>query len=85
MPGAKIFHFFPVNVCGYQKKPYLCTAIEKQRLRYKGVNAQMAELVDALVSNTNGFTSIPVRSRVWVRESLDNRLIIKAFAFYETY
>lgn len=27
----------------------------------------MAELVDALVSNTNGFTSIPVRSRVWVQ------------------
>lgn len=32
----------------------------------------MAELVDALVSNTNGFTSIPVRSRVWVRENPDN-------------
>lgn len=28
----------------------------------------MAELVDALVSNTNGFTSIPVRSRVWVHK-----------------
>ena len=26
----------------------------------------MAELVDALVSNTSGFTSMPVRSRVWV-------------------
>ena len=26
----------------------------------------MAELVDALVSNTSGFTSIPVRPRVWV-------------------
>ena len=30
-------------------------------------NAQMAELVDALVSNTSGFTSMPVRSRLWVR------------------
>ena len=29
-------------------------------------NAQMAELVDALVSNTSGFTSMPVRSRLWV-------------------
>ena len=29
-------------------------------------NAQMAESVDALVSNTSGFTSIPVRPRVWV-------------------
>ena len=31
-------------------------------------NAQMAESVDALVSNTSGFTSIPVRPRVWVRK-----------------
>ena len=30
-------------------------------------NAQMAESVDALVSNTSGFTSIPVRPRVWVQ------------------
>ena len=29
------------------------------------INAQMAELVDALVSNTNGFISMPVRSRLW--------------------
>ena len=36
--------------------------------------AQMAESVDALVSNTSGFTSIPVRPRVWV---LQERLIIK--------
>ena len=28
--------------------------------------AQMAESVDALVSNTSGFTSMPVRSRLWV-------------------
>ena len=34
----------------------------KPRIR----NAQMAESVDALVSNTSGFTSIPVRPRVWV-------------------
>ena len=36
---------------------YLCTR-----------NAQMAELVDALVSNTSGFTSMPVRSRLWVQK-----------------
>ena len=30
-------------------------------------DAQMAESVDALVSNTSGFTSIPVRPRVWVQ------------------
>ena len=28
----------------------------------------MAESVDALVSNTSGFTSIPVRPRVWVHK-----------------
>ena len=31
------------------------------------LKAQMAELVDALVSNTSGFTSMPVRSRLWVQ------------------
>ena len=31
--------------------------------------AQMAELVDALVSNTSGFTSMPVRSRLWVQQN----------------
>ena len=39
-------------------------------------DAQMAESVDALVSNTSGFTSIPVRPRVWVlkRRKLKNSL-----------
>ena len=49
---------------------YLCTA-----------KAQMAESVDALVSNTSGVKSIPVRSRVWVQKMLDNSLIIKHFYF----
>lgn len=30
----------------------------------------MAESVDALVSNTSGFTSIPVRPRVWVQQNI---------------
>ena len=46
-----------------QKSSTFATAKEKQLL----VNAQMAESVDALVSNTSGFTSIPVRPRVWVQ------------------
>ena len=33
----------------------------------KNRQAQMAESVDALVSNTSGVTSIPVRPRVWVQ------------------
>ena len=39
--------------------------------------AQMAESVDALVSNTSGVTSIPVRPRVWVQiKRLSNELSI---------
>ena len=54
---------------GYLKTMrYLCNAFEKQIYSSASASAQMAELVDALVSNTNGFTSIPVRSRVWVQE-----------------
>ena len=48
-------------------------------------HAQMAESVDALVSNTSGFTSIPVRPRVWVRINPDNHLIIRVFCFYRAY
>ena len=44
-------------------------------------NAQMAESVDALVSNTSGFTSIPVRPRVWVLKVVGNRVIINRFLF----
>ena len=61
--------------------------MKKKRKMFAGlkINAQMAELVDALVSNTNGFTSIPVRSRVWVLINPDNRLIIRVFSFYKAY
>ncbi len=31
-------------------------------------NAQMAELVDALVSNTNDCKIVPVRPRLWVQK-----------------
>ena len=45
----------------------------------------MAELVDALVSNTSGFTSIPVRPRVWVRKMKINPCkykVYKGFLFF---
>ena len=32
------------------------------------IDAQMAESVDALVSNTSRFTPVPVRPRLWVLE-----------------
>src|SRR5690606_23339489 len=37
------------------------------------INAQVAELVDALVSNTNDFTIVPVRPRPWVLEPVNHR------------
>ena len=40
----------------------------------------MAELVDALVSNTSGFTSMPVRSRLWVRKKKEVKC--KSFDFF---
>ena len=43
--------------------------LQPQKRNKLSVNAQMAESVDALVSNTSGFTSIPVRPRVWVLKS----------------
>ena len=45
--------------------------------------AQMAESVDALVSNTSGVTSIPVRPRVWVQDKGLNicLLDIQTFSF----
>lgn len=46
-------------------------------------NAQMAELVDALVSNTSGFTSMPVRSRLWVLETPDFQSKIRGLLFHE--
>ena len=43
----------------------------------------MAESVDALVSNTSGFTSIPVRPRVWVRNKEAGKvLMLFPLSFY---
>ena len=48
---------------------YLTTFAPKLRKYiFPDLVAQMAESVDALVSNTSGVTSIPVRPRVWVQE-----------------
>ena len=54
------------KVCRYEKKSYLCN--RNRETNNVSRDAQMAESVDALVSNTSGFTSIPVRPRVWVRK-----------------
>ena len=61
---------------------YLTTfAPQLRKYIFPDLVAQMAESVDALVSNTSGVTSILVRPRVWVRINPDNRLIIRVFYF----
>ena len=52
-----------------KKMTYLCTRFD----------AQMAESVDALVSNTNGVTPVPVRPRLWVRIFKRKALELKKF------
>ena len=47
-----------------KKSRTFASAIEKQPSKLQ--NAQMAESVDALVSNTSRFTPVPVRPRLWV-------------------
>ena len=53
-----------------------------------GVLAQMAELVDALVSNTNEVTLVPVRLRLWVQRhclSADRLAVMQAFFVFQDY
>jgi hypothetical protein len=65
---------------------YLTTfAPQLRKYIFPDLVAQMAESVDALVSNTSGVTSIPVRPRVWVPQTPDNRKIIRGFSFYWAY
>ena len=65
---------------------YLTTfAPQLRKYIFPDLVAQMAESVDALVSNTSGVTSIPVRPRVWVLINPDNRLIIRVLSFYKAY
>ena len=46
-------------------------AAERQSLRQANSDeAQMAESVDALVSNTSRFTPVPVRPRLWVQSKI---------------
>ena len=71
--------FFYESLAGLEKSRIFAPQLRNQ------CNAQMAESVDALVSNTSGFTSIPVRPRVWVLQTLDNQLIIRGFSLYRAY
>ena len=49
----------------------------------KSKKAQMAESVDALVSNTNRLTPVPVRPRLWVLKTLVEQLL-RGFLLFKT-
>ena len=57
--------------CKSKNYLYLCTANHPKKVL---AEAQMAESVDALVSNTSRFTPVPVRPRLWVRKEEDESL-----------
>ena len=63
--------FFKESIVVFKKSCIFAPHLRNQ-------HAQMAESVDALVSNTSGFTSIPVRPRVWVRKEENRPLQIKS-------
>lgn len=45
-------------------------------------HAQVAELVDALVSNTNEVTLVPVRLRPWVQQTPSEAILKGFFHFF---
>ena len=51
--------------------------------RFREMDAQMAESVDALVSNTSRFTPVPVRPRLWVLKTLVEQLL-RGFLLFKT-
>ena len=59
----------PIFCRQFKKLTYLCTRSD----------AQMAESVDALVSNTNGVTPVPVRPRLWVQKTKRKALKLNEF------
>ena len=48
------------------------------------LDAQMAESVDALVSNTSRFTPVPVRPRLWVQRRRKEVSSVFFLCFYTT-
>ena len=59
--------FFAENIWSIQKKAVILQPISE----LTNQKAQMAESVDALVSNTSRFTPVPVRPRLWVQNPLN--------------
>lgn len=48
-------------------------------------NAQMAESVDALVSNTSAFTGMPVRLRLWVLKQKPRKRLLLFLSMASVY
>jgi hypothetical protein len=58
--------------CKKQTFRYFRRPIYTDALLITKENAQMAESVDALVSNTSIFTDMPVRPRLWVQKQSES-------------
>ena len=62
-----------------------CITFAIAKANKANAKAQMAELVDALVSNTSGVTSMPVRSRLWVLGNPHRQRLWGFFYFFRVY
>ena len=52
----------------------MCIFCSTFAVAFEKGQAQMAESVDALVSNTSRFTPVPVRPRLWVPKPLSRNV-----------
>jgi hypothetical protein len=68
-----ILYIFKAFAFSNKQKKATPLVNSKKTHTFAAANAQMAELVDALVSNTSGFTSMPVRSRLWARSKKNRK------------
>ena len=64
---SSISLYIPKKPFSSKKYPFFCPQFKKFNYLCTRFDAQMAESVDALVSNTNGVTPVPVRPRLWVQ------------------
>ena len=76
---SSISLYIPKKPFSSKKYPFFCPQFKKFNYLCTRFDAQMAESVDALVSNTNGVTPVPVRPRLWVQKTKRKALKLNEF------